>query len=158
METISISKPNHSLVSNNYQPRFNKCEEMLSFSNGHVQLSSAEGSLIPSLNYETPTSNSYQLDLAKTNTRYTMKAKSASGTFTIDGTSYGAGTNGTFTSPSSMTNKLLVMSNKTNEEVMIIEGDVVSKTIHTLKVLSLRLRMRIKLKFYRLGRTCLMSI
>ena len=108
-------------------------KEMLSFSNGHVQLSSAEGSLIPSLNYETPTSNSYQLDLAKTNTRYTMKAKSASGTFTIDGTSYGAGTNGTFTSPSSMTNKLLVMSNKTNEEVMIIEGDVVSKTIPYFK-------------------------
>ncbi len=73
------------------------------------------------------------MDLMKTNTKYTMKAKSASGTFTIDGTSYGAGTNGTFTTPSSMTNKFLVMSNKTNEEIMILEGDVTDKTIPYFK-------------------------
>ena len=73
------------------------------------------------------------MDLMKANTRYTMKAKTASGTFTIDGTSYGAGTNGTFTTPSSMTNKLLVMSNKTNEEVMILEGNVTDKTIPYFK-------------------------
>lgn len=104
------------------------------FKDGHIQLSSgADNSLIPTLDYQAKTSNSYVMDLMKTNTRYTMKAKSASGTFTIDGTSYGAGTNGTFTTPSSMTNKLLVMSNKTNEEVMIIEGDVVSKTIPYFK-------------------------
>lgn len=112
----------------------NSIKEMLSFSNGHIQLSSgADNSLIPSLNYEVPTSNSYHMDLMKTNTRHTMKAKTASGTFTIDGTSYGAGTNGTFTTPSSMTNKLLIMSNNTNEEVMILEGDVVSKTIPYFK-------------------------
>lgn len=99
------------------------------FKDGHIQLSSgADNSLIPTLDYQAKTSNSYVMDLMKTNTRYTMKAKSASGTFTIDGTSYGAGTNGTFTTPTSLTNKLLVMSNKTNEEVMILEGDVTSKT------------------------------
>ena len=111
----------------------NSITEVLSFSNGHIQLSSEEGSLIPSLDYEVPTSNSYHMDLMKTNTRHTMKAKTASGTFTIDGTSYGAGTNGTFTTPTSMTNKLLIMSNNTNEEVMILEGDVVSKTIPYFK-------------------------
>lgn len=112
----------------------NSIKEMLSFSNGHIQLSSgADNSLIPTLDYQVKTSNSYVMDLMKANTRYTMKAKSASGTFTIDGTSYGAGTNGTFTTPSSMTNKLLVMSSKTNEEVMIIEGDVTSKTIPYFK-------------------------
>ena len=104
------------------------------FADGHIiQSSGADNSLIPTLDYQVKTSNSYVMDLMKTNTRYTMKAKSASGTFTIDGTSYGAGTNGTFTTPTSMTNKLLVMSNKTNEEVMIIEGDVVSKAIPYFK-------------------------
>ena len=104
------------------------------FKDGHIiQSSGADHSLIPILDYQAKTRNSYVMDLMKTNTRYTMKAKSASGTFTIDGTSYGAGTNGTFTTPSSMTNKFLVMSNKTNEEVMILEGDVVSKTITYFK-------------------------
>ena len=104
------------------------------FKDGHIQLSSGvDNSLIPTLDYQAKTSNSYVMDLMKANTRYTMKAKSASGTFTIDGTSYGAGTNGTFTTPTSMTNKFLVMCNKTNEEVMIIEGDVVSKTVPYFK-------------------------
>ncbi|MDY4815879.1 MAG: hypothetical protein SO274_09840, partial [Turicibacter bilis] len=71
------------------------------FKDGHiVQSSGAENSLIPTLDYQAKTSNSYVMDLMKTNTKYTMKAKSASGTFTIDGTSYGAGTNSTFTTPS----------------------------------------------------------
>lgn len=104
------------------------------FKDGHIQLSSgADNSLIPTLDYQAKTSNSYVVDLIKSNTQYTMKAKSASGTFTIDGTSYGAGTNGTFTTPTSMTNKLLVMSNNANEEVMIIEGDVTDKTIPYFK-------------------------
>lgn len=104
------------------------------FKDGHIQLSSgADNSLIPTLDYQAKTSNSYMMDLMKTNTKYTMKAKSASGTFTIDGTSYNVNANGIFTTPTSMTNKLLVMSNKTNEEVMIIEGDVVSKTIPYFK-------------------------
>ena len=112
----------------------NSIREMLSFANGHLQVSNeAENSLLPSVQYEIPTKNSYHMDLMKTNTLYTMKAKTVSGTFTIDGTSYNVNTNGTFTSPSSMTNKLLVMSNKTNEEVMILEGDVTDKTIPYFK-------------------------
>ena len=104
------------------------------FKDGHIiQSSGADNSLIPTLDYQAKTSNSYVMDLMKANTRYTMKAKSASGTFAIDGTSYNVGTNTAFTSPSSMTNKFLVMSNKTNEEVMILEGDVTSKTIPYFK-------------------------
>ena len=104
------------------------------FKDGHIQLSSGvDNSLIPTLDYQAKTSNSYVMDLMKTNTKYTMKAKTTSGTFTIDGTSYNAGTNGTFTTPSSMTNKLLIMSNTTNEEVMVIEGDVTDKTIPYFK-------------------------
>ena len=112
----------------------NSIREMLSFANGHLQVSSeAENSLLPSVQYEIPTKNSYHMDLMKTNTLYTMKAKSVSGTFTIDGTSYNVNANGAFTSPSSMTNKLLVMSNKTNEEVMLLEGNVIDKTIPYFK-------------------------
>lgn len=104
-------------------------ENLHSFANGHLQVSSeAENSLLPSVQYEIPTKNSYHMDLMKTNTLYTMKAKTVSGTFTIDGTSYNVNANGTFTSPSSMTDKLLVMSNKTNEEVMLLEGNVIDKT------------------------------
>ena len=111
-----------------------KVKQPIFFKDGHIiQSSGADNSLIPTLDYQAKTSNSYVMDLMKTNTKYTMKAKSASGTFTIDGTSYGAGTNGTFTTPTSMTNKLLVMSNKTNKEVMILEGDVTSKTIPYFK-------------------------
>lgn len=112
----------------------NSIREMLSFANGHLQVSSeAENSLLPSVQYEIPTKNSYHMDLMKTNTLYTMKAKSVSGTFTIDGTSYNVNTNGTFTSPSSMTDKLLIMSNKTNKEVMLLEGNVIDKTIPYFK-------------------------
>lgn len=111
----------------------NTQENLNFFANGHIQVSSGENSLLPFVQYEIPTKNSYHMDLMKANTQYTIKSKSASGTFTIDGASYEAGTNGTFTTPTSMTNKLLVMSNKTNEEVMIIEGDVVSKTIPYFK-------------------------
>lgn len=112
----------------------NSIREMLSFANGHLQVSSeAENSLLPSVQYEIPTKNSYHMDLMKVNTLYTMKAKSVSGTFTIDGTSYNVNANGTFTSPSSMTDKLLVMSNKTNKEVMLLEGNVVDKTIPYFK-------------------------
>ena len=109
-------------------------ENLHSFANGHLQVSSeAENSLLPSVQYEIPTKNSYHMDLMKTNTLYTMKAKTVSGTFTIDGTSYNVNANGTFTSPSSMTDKLLVMSNKTNEEVMLLEGNVIDKTIPYFK-------------------------
>lgn len=112
----------------------NSIREMLSFANGHLQVSSeAENSLLPSVQYEIPTKNSYHMDLMKTNTLYTMKAKSVSGTFTIDGTSYNVNANGAFTSPSSMTDKLLIMSNKTNEEVMLLEGNVIDKTIPYFK-------------------------
>lgn len=104
------------------------------FKDGHIQLSSgADNSLIPTLDYQAKTKNSYVMDLMKPNTQYTMKAKTVSGTFTIDGTSYNVDANGTFTSPSSMTDKLLIMSNKTNEEVMVLEGNVVDKTIPYFK-------------------------
>ena len=104
------------------------------FKDGHIiQSSGADNSLIPTLDYQAKTLNSYVMDLMKPNTKYTMKAKTANGTFTIDGANYNVNANGTFTSPSSMTDKLLIMSNKTNEEVMIIEGDVVSKTIPYFK-------------------------
>lgn len=109
-------------------------ENLHSFANGQLQVSSeAENSLLPTVQYEIPTKNSYHMDLMKTNTLYTMKAKSVSGTFTIDDTSYNVNANDTFTSPSSMTNKLLVMSNKTNEEVMLLEGNVIDKTIPYFK-------------------------
>lgn len=108
-----------------------RTKEMLSFSNGHIQLSSnEENSLIPSIKYEVPTNNSYYLDLAKNNTKYTMK--NMSGTFTIDGTQYSASANGTFTTPSSMTDKLMITSVAQNE-AMIIEGDVTGKDMSYFK-------------------------
>ena len=110
----------------------NSITEVLSFSKGHIQLSSEEGSLIPSLDYEVPTSNSYHMDLMKTDTRYTMKCTHSGGTFTIDGTQYSMGSNVRFNSPSSLTNKLLVVnSNMTNS--MILEGDVTSKSLPYFK-------------------------
>lgn len=103
------------------------------FEDGHIQLSSgADNSLIPTLDYQAKTSNSYVMDLMKTNTKYTMKAKSASGNFTIDGTQYNFNTNGTFTTPSTMSNKLMI-ANGTVTDLMILEGDVTDKTIPYFK-------------------------
>ncbi len=54
-------------------------ENLHSFANGHLQVSSeVENSLLPSVQYEIPTKNSYHMDLMKTNTLYTMKAKTVS--------------------------------------------------------------------------------
>lgn len=109
----------------------NSIKEMLSFAKGHIQLSSgAENSLIPSIDYEVPTSNSYHLDLAKTSTKYTMK--NMSGTFTVDGTQYNASANGTFTTPSTLTNKLMITS-AIQSNAMLLEGDVTIKTIPYFK-------------------------
>lgn len=105
-------------------------KQLLSFSNGHIQLSSEKGSLIPSLDYEVPTSNSYHLDLAKTSTQYTMKNMSE--TFTIDGTQYNASANSAFTTPTSMANKLMITS-VVQSNVMLLEGDLTSKTIPYFK-------------------------
>ena len=103
------------------------------FKDGHIQLSSgADNSLIPTLDYQAKTSNSYVMDLMKTNTRYTMKSSSASGNFTIDGTQYNFNTNGTFTTPSTMNNKLMI-ANGTVADLMFIEGAVTDKTIPYFK-------------------------
>ena len=113
----------------------NSIKEMLSFANGHIQLSSgADNSLIPSIDYEVPTSNSYHMDLLKTSTVYTMKADSASGTCSLG--KYPAIdllTNKIFSiSTGYEGDKLLVVSGSWTNP-MIIEGDVTAKTLTYFK-------------------------
>ena len=107
------------------------------FKDGHIQLSSgADNSLIPTLDYQAKTSNSYVMDLMKTGTTYTMKASGVSGTATIGNAgAFTLNTNRTFTSPASQSlfdNKLLVIKGSATD-LMIIEGDVTSKTIPYFK-------------------------
>ena len=105
------------------------------FADGHVQLSSGtDNSLIPTLDYQAKTSNSYVMDLMKANTRYTMKAKSASGNFTLGGSSYSLGTNRVFSTTGAEfnANNMMVITGS-YEDLMILEGELTSKTIPYFK-------------------------
>lgn len=108
----------------------NSIKEMLSFSNGHIQLSSEEGSLIPSLDYEVPTSNSYHMDLMKEGT-YTMKCESCNGSLNfLTQNLRMLGTNKTFEVQSVILREdKLVMLEGSWTNPMIIEGDVTSVTL-----------------------------
>ena len=98
------------------------------FNNVDIQFMNNNIDIQPSLTLQARSRNSYVMDMMKANTRYTLKALKNSNSFTIDGTSYGAGTNGTFTSPSTLTNKLMITGQDV-QELMIIEGDVTGLTI-----------------------------
>lgn len=111
----------------------NSITEMLSFSNGHIQLSSEEGSLIPSLDYEVPTSNSYHMDLMKANTIYTMKLSTGNGSLVAhNGQTIGYMTNRTFDSGQLPINNLFYTTGWVND-LMILEGDVTSKSLPYFK-------------------------
>ena len=123
--TIWYQTQNHQDSTQVKQPIF--------FKDGHIQLSSgAENSLVPTLDYQAKTSNSYVMDLMKPNTIYTMKNDSANGKFTIDGTQYNLVINGKLKTPTTLTDKLLVI-NGSASNAMILEGDVTSKTIPYFK-------------------------
>lgn len=101
-------------------------KQLNSFANGYIQVSSQEGALIPTTEYEVPTSNSYHVDLMKANTQYTMK--NMQGAFTIDGIQYNASVNGTFTSPSTLSNRLMI-TNVVQTQPMLLEGDMTNKEV-----------------------------
>ena len=62
----------------------------------------------------------------KANTQYTMK--NMQGTFTIDGIQYNASVNGTFTSPSTLSNRLMI-ANVVQTQPMLLEGDMTSEEV-----------------------------
>lgn len=107
---------------------YSNIQKPIFFNNVNVQFMNNNIDIQPSLTLQARTLNSYVMDMMKANTRYTLKALKNANSFTIDGTSYGAGTNGTFTSPSTLTNKLMI-TGRDVQELMIIEGDVTGLTI-----------------------------
>lgn len=112
-----------------------KVKQPIFFKDGHIiQSSWADHSLIPTLDYQAKTSNSYVMDLMKANTRYTMKAKSASGNFTLGGSSYSLGTNRVFSTTGAEfnANNMMVITGS-YEDLMILEGELTSKTIPYFK-------------------------
>lgn len=106
------------------------------FKDGHIQLSSGvDNSLIPTLDYQAKTRNSYVMDLMKSGTWYTMKAKSASGTLAFASNTQPLSTNGKFAVDGASfqnANKLMVI-NGSVEDLMILEGDLTPKTIPYFK-------------------------
>ena len=120
LETPTIKTVDLSILDQDNQP----VAQLNSFANGYIQVSSQ--GLIPSVDYEVPTSNSYYVDLMKANTQYTMK--NMQGTFTIDGIQYNASANGTFASPSTLTNKFMITS-VAQSQPMLLEGDMTSKEV-----------------------------
>ena len=108
----------------------NSITEMLSFSNGHIQLSSEEGSLIPSLDYEVPTSNSYYMDLLKNNVIYTMKCENPSGKLLVKDAEITLQENRTIQiGLQYIPDDNLFINTGSWTNPMIIEGDVTSVTL-----------------------------
>ena len=122
LETPTVKTVVLSILDQDNQP----IKQLNSFANGYIQVSSQEGTLIPTTEYEVPTSNSYHVDLMKANTQYTMKNMQS--TFTIDGIQYNASVNGTFTSPSTLSNRLMI-TNVVQTQPMLLEGDMTSKEV-----------------------------
>lgn len=112
----------------------NSITEMLSFSNGHIQLSSEEGSLIPSLDYEVPTSNSYHMDLLKNNVIYTMKCENPNGKLLVKDADITLRENRTIQiGLQYMPDDNLFINTGSWTNPMIIEGDLTSKTLPYFK-------------------------
>lgn len=112
----------------------NSIREMLSFANGHLQVSSeAENSLLPTVQYEIPTKNSYHMDLMKANTVYTMKLASGNGSINKwDGEAIGFMLSRTFNSGTLPKDNLFYTTGWVND-LMILEGDLNAKTIPYFK-------------------------
>ena len=112
----------------------NSITEMLSFSNGHIQLSSEEGSLIPSLDYEVSTSNSYHMDLLKNNVIYTMKCENPNGKLLVKDADITLRENRTIQiGLQYMPDDNLFINTGSWTNPMIIEGDLTSKTLPYFK-------------------------
>ena len=107
---------------------YSNIQKPIFFNNVNVQFMNNNVDIQPTLTLQARSMNSYVMNMMKANARYTLKALKNSNSFTIDGTSYSATTNGIFTSPSTLTNKLLITGQDV-QELMIIEGDVTGKTI-----------------------------
>lgn len=109
-------------------------ENLHSFANGHLQVSSeAENSLLPSVQYEIPTKNSYHMDLMKANTTYTMKLASGNGSINKwDGEAIGFMLSRTFNSGTLPKDNLFYTTGWVND-LMILEGDLNAKTIPYFK-------------------------
>ena len=112
-----------SIVNQDNQPQ----TDLHSIANGYINTSSQ--GLLPKVDYEVPTSNSYNhcLDMVKPNTLYTIKSSSDCNA-TIDGTSYPLSANGTFTTPSTITDNVMVLDTPV-EDLMFIEGDLTDREL-----------------------------
>ena len=102
------------------------------FNNVDVQFLPQNLDIQPSLTLQARTKNSYVMDMMKANTKYSIKLLDYSGNMTIDGTSYTLANNRTFISPSTLSNKELIVSGQWYEP-MIIEGDVTGKNLPYFK-------------------------
>lgn len=99
------------------------------FNNVNVQFMNNNIDIQPTLILQARSTNSYVIDMMKPNTLYTSKfLQSGSGSTFIDGTAISVKPNNTFTSPSTLTNKLMITP-LNRQEFMIIEGDVTRFTI-----------------------------
>lgn len=116
VKTVDIS-----IVDQDNQPQ----TVLHSFANGYINVTS-QGSL-PKVTYEVPTSNSYYLDMVKPNIQYTSKSSSDCNAI-IDGTTYPLSANGTFTTPSTITDNLMVLDAQVND-LMFIEGDLTGREL-----------------------------
>lgn len=102
------------------------------FNNVDVQFLPQNVDIQPQLTLQARTKNSYVMDMMKANTKYSLKLLTSSGNMKIDGISYTLANNRTFISPSTLTNKELIILGGWYEP-MIIEGSVTGKNLPYFK-------------------------
>ena len=116
-------------LTNNSASLYSNIQKPIFFNNVKVQFMNDNVDIQPTLTLQSRSRNSYVMDMMKANTVYTSKfLQSASGSTFIDGIVVSMKPNNTFTSPSTLTNKLMVTPIN-RQEFMIIEGDVTGKAI-----------------------------
>lgn len=132
LETESIKTVDLSIIDQDG----NTPEGLHFFKDGHIQLSSgADNSLIPTLDYQAKTSNSYVMDLMKASTIYTMKASSVNGYAKIGNSGdFSLSVNRTFgVTPQDLEGDKLLIIKGLATDLMIFEGDMTDKTIPYFK-------------------------
>ena len=153
-EWVSLNPLKIGYLSSNSASLYSNIQKPIFFNNVKVQFMNSNVDIQPSLTLQARSRNSYVMDMMKANTVYTSKFWH-NGYDTvrtrIDNTYMDMSKNGTFTSPSTLGNKLLITATGV-QELMIIEGDVTGKQLPYYKGIRSSFDNTDEIEIYNVGR------
>ena len=107
-------------------------QQLLAYDNSKIKITSDTG-LITTLTYAVPLSNAYRLPILKTETLYTLKYPSASGTMTIGDITYNITSDSMlFTTPLVINGdtSTIIFSDENPQNVILIEGEYKNREVN----------------------------